>query len=134
MIDGIVEFLLERLAEDQDSAERAQPGPWVAVSAPMPGEMQVRHQMPDGRPDATVAVATTHGLRCSGGDARFIARHDPARVLAEVAAKQALLAAVDADKDPFDAMGAETAYESLVWEHLALAYASHPDYRPEWRP
>lgn len=58
----------------------------------------------------------------------------PARVLAEVAAKRALFAAVDADKDPFDAMGAETAYESLVWEHLALAYAAHPDYRQEWRP
>lgn len=65
------------------------------------------------------------------------ARHDPARVLAEVEAKRRIvflatqIPALTAKHNPFqnDADGwAETL------KQLALPYADHPDYREEWRP
>lgn len=56
----------------------------------------------------------------------------PDEVRADVAAKRRLIAAV-AD-DPFDAMGAEGAYEMLVIQLLAHAYADKPGYDPAWAP
>ncbi|MEU9495397.1 DUF6221 family protein [Streptomyces sp. NPDC048215] len=66
-----------------------------------------------------------------------MARHDPARVLAEVEAKRRIIylaiqiPALTAKHNPFqnDADGwAETL------KQLALPYASHPDYDEGWRP
>lgn len=132
----LVTFLLERLDEDESAAQRTQPGPWMAVPAAMPGEVEVRHQMLDGRPDVAVAVATTHGLYCAGSDAEHIARYDPARVLAELEAKRAIVAqcAPLLDEAPcdVDAAGADLADDVL--RLLALPYAEHSDYQQEWKP
>lgn len=129
----LAEWLLARLDEDQEAAERAQPGPWVTIPAAMPGEIEVRHQMPDGRPDATVAVATTHGLYCAGGDAEYIARHNPGRALAEVAAKRLIIAEYQAH---VRAVGEGLSVPlGRVMRALALPYAEHPTYRAEyWTP
>ncbi|MBQ1164189.1 hypothetical protein KBZ21_40005, partial [Streptomyces sp. A73] len=69
------------------------------------------------------------------GDAWFIARHSPARVLAEVDAKRGLLdrdadvADMDyEDNEPEYAYGRATGLGEAV-RLLALPYASHPDYR-----
>ena len=51
-----------------------------------------------------------------------LARHDPARVLAECEAKRQI---VQNAQDPGD---------DLFVAILALPYADHPDYREEWRP
>ena len=62
-----------------------------------------------------------------------IARHDPARILREVAAKRALMASHDIGHDPCEAHGAM--YESVPCDvilHLAAVYSSHPDYQQEW--
>ncbi len=152
----IVEFLLERLDEEQDAAERTQPGPWVAVPAAMPGEVEIRHQMPDGRPDVSAAVATTHGLRCAAQDADHIARYNPARVLAEVAVKRELLrlhgpmSVVPGSEwfndahltkepmrlcrscEPEKMFRREQSYPCRTLLALALPYADHPDHRQEW--
>ena len=68
------------------------------------------------------------GITISGPElAAHSARHDPARVLREVEAKRRLLD---------DTWGGPDHEE--MWEHhvrlLALPYAQHPDYRPEWAP
>lgn len=55
----------------------------------------------------------------------------PVEILEDVAAKRALIEAVK--DDPFDAMGAEWAYEQLVLRHLAAGYANRDGYRREWR-
>ncbi|MBQ1164131.1 hypothetical protein KBZ21_39700, partial [Streptomyces sp. A73] len=67
------------------------------------------------------------------GDAWFIARHSPARVLAEVDAKRGLLdrdaevADMDyEDNEPEYAYGRATGLGEAV-RLLALPYASHPD-------
>ncbi|WP_328941506.1 DUF6221 family protein [Streptomyces sp. NBC_00250] len=76
-------------------------------------------------------------------NARHIARHNPARVLAEVDAKRRILDEVVPEMDGMtDQIHSEwgvgpidpSTYESLVLLRLlALPYASHPDYRDEWR-
>jgi hypothetical protein len=59
-----------------------------------------------------------------------IIRHDPARILAEIEAKRALV-------DEFERCGPNTqGYSGLRFavRVLATVYADHPDYREEWRP
>lgn len=55
------------------------------------------------------------------------------QIVADIDAKRRLIEAV-VDKDPFDAMGAESAYERLILVYLALPYADHPGYDERWRP
>ena len=65
-----------------------------------------------------------------------IIRHDPARVLAEVAAKRALLAALEdnATANDFDDRGASAAREALdiARRHLASTWSEHPAFEPAW--
>lgn len=82
---------------------------------------------------------------------RHIERHDPARVLREVAAKRAILkqyqAALTANQIGTRPGGIHSISSRIRAEdeaaldvlsravaHLAAAYADHPDYREEWRP
>jgi hypothetical protein len=69
-------------------------------------------------------------------DARHIARHDPARVLAEVEAKRRVITAEQdrvLEEGPLpERMRGEI--ETDVLRLLTLPYADHPDYREEWRP
>ncbi|MCZ1011978.1 DUF6221 family protein [Streptomyces lydicus] len=70
------------------------------------------------------------------------ARHDPARVLAEVGAKRLfnqrwrkLITEIDADPDPERRKRLAGIRQDLdqVARHLAAAHDKHPDYRSEWR-
>lgn len=62
---------------------------------------------------------------------RHIARHDPARVLADVAAKRAIVAACAYNLE-YEEYGHTLA--ERVLRALALPYADHEDYKPHWRP
>ena len=120
------EFLLARIAEDKR----------VAMYAA--GD--------DGRAEWSVDVV---GDGPAGpGSAEHVARHDPARVLAECRAKRRLvLACRDVGPDlgflgtrpegladfpltPRD----QHQFAALTLAVLALPYADHHDYRPDWRP
>lgn len=75
-------------------------------------------------------IATVRGA----GTRRHIARHDPARVLAEVDAKRRLVdLLVGVVRGDYIDDG-EPALATRMLPYLALPYASHPDYRPEWAP
>ncbi|BCF84544.1 hypothetical protein RQCS_40890 [Rhodococcus qingshengii] len=83
---------------------------------------------------ASGAVRWSHGAAewADGGEPDFIhiARHDPARVLREVAAKRGIVAKVR------QGMVNIRIFPGL-WESmqlLAVPYDDHPDYREEWRP
>jgi hypothetical protein len=78
------------------------------------------------------------------GPRRHIGRHDPARVLAEVDAKRETLTFCEhlletkraqeaADELSEYSLGRAQAGGHML-RLLALPYASHPDYREEWRP
>lgn len=73
----------------------------------------------------------------------YLARHDPARVLREVAAKRAILELADdatgldmsVDNDRrvgFRDESEEPYIGDLILRQLAQAYSEHPDFNPEW--
>ncbi|MFF0389663.1 DUF6221 family protein [Kitasatospora sp. NPDC004615] len=115
MSDNLVAFLRERLDEDERAASEAWPVPWSADAEEYgvvdPG---------DGTEIADVVVLSTNQQRAT---ARHIARHDPARVLAEVAAKRRVVELWS------HSIGTGGTYTLRA---LALPYREHPDFRPEW--
>jgi Family of unknown function (DUF6221) len=122
----LTEFLMARIAEDEAVARAVTPGPWwiEKTSSHMDTE--------------TWAVADIERFRgytnhVSVGEdkplAEYIARHDPARVLAECEAKREIIKAADE-------VGRGTGWitTQTFLQLLALPYADHPDYQQEWRP
>lgn len=62
-----------------------------------------------------------------------IARHDPARVLAECAAKRKIIAECREDHEDSLTRNDDTdELASLVLYALATVYKDHPDYREDW--
>lgn len=107
---NLAEFLLARIAEDEK--------PCVCL---------------DGRHGACGGGWCSEDCRvCSGGDA--YTRDE--RVLAECEAKRRIIRAVKRNPNaPWDAyaIGRDDVGREVL-RLLALPYADHPDYRPEWRP
>ena len=146
MTTDLVAFLRARLDEDHRIA---------AVAAGMDAGSSWVADDYDVLGDGTAAEAT------SFPQAEHIARHDPARVLREVAAKRRILFAhepvllrkgsgadyyvtatvcrtcggTDALYDDGTAPpDRPAAYPCPTLRLLALPYADHPDYQEEWRP
>lgn len=128
----ITEFLEARIAEDEATARAAEESPigagpkWVGCFRQIEGT-------------GHAPVADTH----SSWYADHIVRHDPARVLAECAAKRAIIEQhlmwVYTDEEP--------GFSMILWDcmcnrqmskpcptiaALAAVYADHPDYQQEW--
>jgi hypothetical protein len=141
-MSGLVEFLRARLGEDFEAArlvlgvnamaayKRGEPLPrWV----PSPeGDAGVWDT--DGKPRVKFVWARERD---------HVIRHDPARVIAEVESKQRILDDVlptmKADELRIAGewgVGSEPVREASddLLSLLALPYASHPDYREEWKP
>ena len=119
------EFLLARIAEDKR----------VAVDAAGDG------------PGTWTADLVGNGP-AGPGSVEHVVRHDPARVIAECAAKrQIVLACREARPEtkfvgtrpvgmadfPTAAHG-QHQLAAVTLAMLALPYSDHPHYRPEWRP
>jgi hypothetical protein len=136
----LAQFLRARLEEDEQAARLAAEecgGNWSyderAVVADREGDM--------------VAVGSQDFMEPERGV--HIARHDPARVLAEVDAKRELIKLHKSAKLsylPSRERGCVTCSTAQAWDAqaneancqtlrlLALPYADHADYRDEWRP
>lgn len=136
----LIEFLRSRLDEDQTAAAGAgADGPhWRGTNDGIFPSDASRH------PGAIVVGPYDH---LPDELAEHIARHDPARVLAEVNAKRAILdehqpLKIEGDKiagcqtcswrDDMEVLQVEWPCPTV--RLLALPYADHPDYRQEWRP
>lgn len=138
----ITEFLLARIAEDERCARNASPGPWTFSDIDSVGGGTIY--------DPTVAIASvewdaervdqrvrrTRPSWQADATGEHIARHDPARVLAECAAKRAIIglwsdpAHIGSFTGDWDAGYTEAADDAL--RALAAVYADHPDYKQEW--
>lgn len=103
----LVEFLLARIAEDEDEA--------LAARA---------HPLFDG---TGVVAGRIEAVTLPADVARFVARHDPARVIAECDAKRRT---VELHSD----LTRVGLCILAVIRLLAVPYADHPDYHKEWRP
>lgn len=130
----VTEFLLARIAEDEAAATSA-------AQAENEGALSCGEILPAGYAwtdgeGMVVGVGEDNALwDCEGSDTLCVApevsahmsRHDPARVLAECAAKRAVIEAFDPaapDLDPYVGVS--------VISMLAAVYEDHPDYRQEW--
>ncbi|MEU5987478.1 DUF6221 family protein [Spirillospora sp. NPDC047418] len=122
----LVEFLRARLARDEQIARDCSSAPWKATPS---GTVNT-----DSDDPAFVAKAENDAY------AEHIARHDPARTLAEVAARRRIVddyeknAWILAQGHRTPELEAAQAAREPVLRILALPYAAHPAYRPEWRP
>lgn len=132
----IDEFLADRLDEDEQIT-RAATGllgrPW---------QTRLPQYDPEGYSgDVEIREGGTVVARAESPCGDHIARHDPTRVLREVATKRAILAAysehanLDTGEDP------EPEYADgharglgLAVRHMAAVHADHPDYDPDWAP
>lgn len=124
-MSDLTEFLLARIAEDEAAARSATGGAWTHEGAP------------NGFAPMVIAnggvVAETYD-KPHLSDAAHIARHDPARVLAECEAKRRIM-------ETYSLSAEERGIAVDAWillrdaiAHLALPYDTHPDYDEAWRP
>jgi len=127
-MSDLVEFLRARLDEDQRAAQAV---PHRGPFRLRPGADAIWVDSADDT--LTVALVPIPAEAMAG----HIARHDPARVLADIAAKRAVIGHIEA----MDHGGARAHEQFRQWEvsgedilcHLAAVYADHPDYDPAWR-
>jgi hypothetical protein len=128
-VDDLIAFLRARLDDDEQTARAAHQPNWLTD-----GRRGLRYGLDDEW--MTDALTTA--------DADHIARHDPARVLAEVDAKRQIVTAYEEAATEFKDIGpGMVSYDRMVGsvsslrtaiECLSLAYADHPDYQDMWRP
>lgn len=144
----ITEFLLARIAEDEAAAKAASPGGWQfsGIASVAGGTLydetrrivDVVYERPDDHDGSIV-----RHLLSSEADANglHIARHDPARVLAECEAKRRIMERHNAQPffDDPESFYCATCNEGIGGFHpcptlraLAAVYADHPDYDQAW--
>ncbi|MER2086525.1 DUF6221 family protein [Rhodococcus sp. (in: high G+C Gram-positive bacteria)] len=127
----IVEFLEARLDEDEEVARDA--AGWDSSGSVRDEGLWRRDGVNSVIDSARRMVVYGDGSAPDDSQATNIVRHDPARVLREVAAKRAIMAEHGIDQDPCDAHDAM--YESVPCDvilNLAAIYLDHPDYQAEW--
>lgn len=128
----ITEFLEARLAEDEAAARDATLGPWEVVPmGDQPRVQQVGH-------DAWLALTSSDPGAPKDANARHMARHSSTRVLAECAAKRAILEAHPTQiysgikgQEVMECQNCER-FPCDTLKALASVYADHPDYSQEW--
>lgn len=143
--NGLIEFLLARIAEDEDAARLCAemfPSPWdvadrgwrVRIYASGVPEENFFSDDPAAKTERYPVVMEVEPDR-NIEDPRWLServehvrRHDPARVLAECEAKRRIVARHDRDDSTSFGQPCQTL------RLLALPYADHSDYRPEWHP
>lgn len=131
----IADFLQARLEEDEQAA-RAAVG--EAVFAAQTGRWRFE---PDSIPVVFAVAADGAKTQAANMEAAWearergthIARHDPARVLAEVESKRVVIASYKAARDSPERWTAASSHvQHVVMKRvvrvLAAAYADHPDY------
>jgi hypothetical protein len=126
----VTEFLLARIAEDEATARGAingggDAGPWLVGADTAPHLSPTTVFRPSDWRGHIVHACDTELAENPLDVARHIARWDPARVLAECAAKRRLLR---------DEPCADWSYGQPC-DHVravAAVYADHPDYDPAW--
>ncbi|MDG4749324.1 DUF6221 family protein [Micromonospora sp. WMMD718] len=147
-MDDLVTWLREQLDEDERAARKAAA---VCGCHPPATRWLFSEESTDGRilvvddphPDPRRRLARRWNRTFDGlFMAEHIARHDPARVLAEVDAKRRILDFLEYDRvdvsqaagPPITVPGQRPAIAHPVLCMLALPYAGRPGYRDEWRP
>lgn len=139
--NDLADFLLARLDEDEVIARAANPGPWTWVGSLRPRvASELKYGAPGPNGWGTVLATSPHDVDAT--DADHIARWDPAAVLADCAAKRAVVevlakqaAACPPDDWPEDGeiMKAPLADNARhLLRLLVQPYSGHPHFHPSW--
>lgn len=136
--NDLTTWLRAQLDEDERVARDASGDTWVTGASAgyeysRPGDVYaIAH---DGTP-ARIALGTRCGPDISEEQSsEHIARHDPARVLAEVEAKRRIIALwEEAQSAQFPDEGGYASALKDVVRLVALPHAGLPGYREKWRP
>ena len=116
--DGLIAFIAARLDDDEAAALAAAGQYWEYRDSWVWA--------------SSFEVADVFGIPDTDETGTHIARHDPARVLREVAVKRAMLA--ELTRWPFDYRHDCDDPTRLFARLLGAAWSDHPDYRQEWQP
>lgn len=116
MTDSLVAFLLARLDDDEHVAQAAGGEEWVGLDV----DGFVRARTPDGAFISEVVWTD---------EVAHIIRHDPVRVLADVAAKRAIVKLA-----LHVGLVSESDLLYAVVAALASAWSDHPDFDERWKP
>lgn len=125
-MSDLVEFLRARLDEDEEIARHASPGPWHCTSDPL--GMHIENG--DGLGRIVMRSGADRADARGWSNIEHIARHDPSRALAEVAAKRQVVTAYEASSAPF--LAAQRPGLWMAVKSLATAYSDHPDFAAAW--
>lgn len=113
---AVADFLLDRYAEDHETAWGAAPSPWVL------------------RADGGLQVDDRHGYLTAichyGGTLGHVLRFDPTAVIASINAKRAV---VHQCLEPKASLASSDLAYGVLWA-LAQEYRDHPEFRQEWKP
>lgn len=122
----LVQFIKDRLDEDEALAKAATPGRWFATTEEVGWDFL----------DYTVEASRDEQVSISRGDqygqvnSQHIARHSPERVLQDIAAKRELLDRVNPYGDDYNGW-ADEMVDGLL-HLLAAPYAGHRDFNEDW--
>ena len=130
---ALTDFLLARIAEDEEAARGTQHNDGPRTLEWRPGGKR-RLSFDNGRGEAYEAVFAGNWdrvliARDDGRLADHIARWDPARVLAECQAKRRIV-----ERYAYLYEHGDSGDMRWALPLLALPYADHPDHRQEWTP
>ena len=140
-MSDLAAFLLARIAEDEAVAREALTEHRWEVSLEETNDRENIFYAVTAGPTDDDVFADMGSHRMDSTRAQHIARHDPARVLAECAAKRRIVrehASTKVDGERFCAICAagevhEMLYPCPTLRALAQPYADHPDFAEEWR-
>ncbi len=125
---NIIDFINARLDEDEKAAKAATPSPWNLRLHE--ADDKIMTESGDALIDAKSYEEVV--IEVSDEDLSHISRHDPARVLREVAAKREVL---DVCKHVHGHVSGNETADNLaesVLMSLANAWSTHADFKPEW--
>jgi len=132
MTADLAAFLNARYDETEATAQKC------AEVYPPPWDVSDRGWVARVRADAPDFPIVAELEQDPGGDGwlgdrlEHIALHDPARILADIAAKRRIIAEYEASvRAVGDGLSAP---EHRIIHYLASVYADHEDYQPEWKP
>lgn len=135
-MDELIAFLNARITDDERIAAAASNAPWQIQTD---GDWSILRDA-----DGDRIVSSYDDADFLPADADHIARHDPARVLADIAAKRAIVRmaenaqyAVNAGSLSSWNRGQDSGALSVLTDAirlLAMPYANHPDFHPDFKP
>jgi hypothetical protein len=128
-MDDLIAFVTARLDEDEAAAYKAAGGLYRGADGRFGGRPHwsaLGHGIVADAADPDWGVVDLGPCIDDDALAEHIARHDPARVLREVAAKRQLMEEISSRSSQDVA--------EIYLAALAAIYSDHPDCRPEWKP